>query len=102
MDINKKLKSFDEEFPCKCPVCGKSGVNPYGECKCSYKVSDKIIEKPKAIKQFLETALKEMRADTAKEFIGEIEKVQEKIHGGGNGRRLLIQLKGETNKIINE
>lgn len=28
----KKLK----EMPSRCPKCEKQGVNPYGECACSY------------------------------------------------------------------
>lgn len=54
------MDKFDEKFPCKCMVCGNSGVNCQGECKCSYEVSTEIIEKPTEIKSFIESTIREV------------------------------------------
>lgn len=62
------MDKFDEKFPCKCIVCGNSGVNCQGECKCSYEVSTEIIEKPTEIKSFIESSIREV----LKEIVPEI------------------------------
>jgi len=61
---------FEKKFPTKCRMCYKPGVNPYGECKCSYEINEinkEIIEKPSDILAFFLARI----PDIVKELVGE-------------------------------
>lgn len=42
ISYTEKLKKKIKGMPSVCTVCGKEGVNIYGECKCSYEDSGLI------------------------------------------------------------
>lgn len=63
-------KEFYEDFPPKCPDCGKTGANCYGECTCSYHVSKNVIERPKKIADFWLQKMSEHKERLIKEVSG--------------------------------
>lgn len=48
----------------------------------------------------LTTFISSLLKQKADEILEVVEKAQEEYHGGGNGRRLLIQLEGEIKKLL--
>jgi hypothetical protein len=90
--IEDIIEKFDKEFRTRCRVCGCYGVNTYGECKCSYELSNEIIEKPKKIKDFLKSSLIEYGEAIRQEIVASPE----------NSANRIIQAVAEERKSLLE
>ena len=65
-------KRFDEKFKPRCTVCLKHGVNNFGECRCSYELSELIIEKPKKVWNFIAKELARARKEENPLVLGDM------------------------------